>query len=361
MNLRQNKPMPESPAIVAKVKKALAGRAKSTTLRIPWSDFVFSTRNGQVFMPPTLAKAIKTVSKRPQELAGADGVTLVVERGPPSGGSFRPADYTLTAPPQREDVIRHETLHFVQRVGDSLVRTARGDKNMFSREGWSAVVRGRRKSAKEMADAAVEAMKRGGVAAVMALADRDMREAMRESAHLIYGGPKRRSAHGQRGVDIGDKGIASHALLDVEFHTDVLSLAHAAKDHVDRLGRKVTGSELDGIVEGYAQQFTRLMRPARKKDFLRLAKIKTREVAADLIMADRPTRARPAPVRERVQPPRQTPTTPRRGAALPQGLRISHEMHEGRMAYVIYRGSEKTGKYAFSEGKAQQIMERLKG
>jgi hypothetical protein len=351
--------MPESPAIVAKVKKALAGRAKSTTLRIPWSDFVFSTRNGRVFMPPTLAKAIKIVSKGPQELAGADGVTLRVERGRVGSGSFRPGDHTLTAPPLDDSTIRHETLHFVQRVGDALVRTARGDKNVFSFAGWSA-----RRDSKTSGDEAVEAMRRGGVAAVLALADRQELQALRERTHVLYGGPKRRSAHGQRGITDTLAPIREaryHALLDVEFHTDVLSLADHVKGQAALLGRKVTGSELDALVEKWGKQFTMLMRPVRKKDFLRLAKMKAREVAADLLVAERPARPTRAPVPERVQPPKRAPATPRRGAALPQGLRISHEMYEGRMAYVIYRGAEKTGKYAFSESKAQQIMERLKG
>lgn len=131
--LRQNKALPESPKIVAAVAAALAKlRGGGKELIIPWEDFVFSTREGKPYMPPTLAEGIRRVKRRARnvgELATPKGVRLRVTVSPfgEYSGSFFPEDFTLSVSPDRPSVvIRHELIHFVQEVGSALIRVKEG-------------------------------------------------------------------------------------------------------------------------------------------------------------------------------------------------------------------------------------------
>ena len=124
MLLRPNKPMPESPAILATVRanlpKTEGGKAVVT---IPWKDFVFSTRDGKTFMPPTLQKGLDTIKagqhRTVLDFASPKGVTLTIQRGERGEGHFAMNTFTLTA--FNESSIRHEALHFVQTVGSHLI------------------------------------------------------------------------------------------------------------------------------------------------------------------------------------------------------------------------------------------------
>jgi hypothetical protein len=122
--LRPNKPMPESPAILATVRanlpKTEGGKAVVT---IPWKDFVFSTRGGKTFMPPTLQKGLDAIMAGQHrwvfDYASPKGVTLTIRRGEQGEGHFAMNTFTLTA--YDEASIRHEALHFVQTVGSHLI------------------------------------------------------------------------------------------------------------------------------------------------------------------------------------------------------------------------------------------------
>lgn len=124
MLLRPNKPMPESPAILATVRENLPKKqGGSAVVTIPWKDFVFSTRGGKTFMPPTLQKGLDAIRageyRTPLDLASPKGVTLTIRRGERGEGHFSMSTFTLTA--YDEASIRHETLHFVQTVGSHLI------------------------------------------------------------------------------------------------------------------------------------------------------------------------------------------------------------------------------------------------
>lgn len=375
--MRQNKAMPESPAIVAKVTKALHS-GRRTELTIPWSDFVFSTREGKTFMPPTLAKGIAILKKTRRPLAGPEGVRLNVV--PAERGSFAPDTFLLQSS-LREGTLRHETLHFVQTVGDNLIRLTKGDPTAFAKFG--------------VLDRLHKAVGPGAK-------KRDLELAMLQGVGSgLYGGPKRRSATMGKGISSRSKYAKDrpvHALADIEFQTDTLSLAvkTAALPEMS----KATPAELALKISINAlYNYTHRMKPQRRQDFTRVAfqraaemlgisseltpsvkkalgeeAGKPRRKVATASPSPTPARTKPAaPARKRTLPFPPPPPTPARRRPTPPpkkrtqapavrstALRVVETTMNGRKVYAVYRGDEPTGKYGFSEAKANEIMGRMR-
>lgn len=131
MRLRQNKPMAESPRIVDLVMRTLRTMkpGEQRNIRVPWSYFVFSTRDGKAYLPPTIAQGMLY-----RQMKGFDsmGLTLVhlASDTVPHGEADVAATYgsgVLTVPRlYSEDTVRHELLHFTQSVGASMIQAATG-------------------------------------------------------------------------------------------------------------------------------------------------------------------------------------------------------------------------------------------
>ncbi len=136
----ENKAVHESPLIVAKMKKALA-RLKRTgeteaKIFVPWSDFVFSVRNGQPYLPPTYAVGLdrwkefyRALPAAIQEHAATtdEGMYLTLQYKSPHAPCPTAAcqsGLVTWLQVDRETSLRHELLHLYQNVSDALIESS---------------------------------------------------------------------------------------------------------------------------------------------------------------------------------------------------------------------------------------------
>jgi len=134
----RNKPMPESPKVVAAAEAVFETLppGKGKVITVPWEHLVFSTREGRPYMPPTLAEGLRRVLRKEKhigQIATPKGVRLNLRTDPnfsgwfdasPLGGMF----YTLNVRkyPGWRDTLRHELLHFTQAVASDLIAASHG-------------------------------------------------------------------------------------------------------------------------------------------------------------------------------------------------------------------------------------------
>lgn len=251
--LRQNKPMPASPKIIAAAERALASVPTGEIARIfvPWSDFVFSTREGKTYMPPTIAEGIRRVRGDERGHVRASGVHLSLlrsDRDVGNRGTFDPISFRVTLyPTANEATLPHELLHFVQQVGSQLIKLAtkaeitlekRGDRYVILRDGKPT---GRERLIATPTPRVGKKKSIGQrlpkVAFALALPTGASRHDQRW--RMLFGGPKRKlravKAKGSElyfspDVEQGRSSL-SHGEREIELHTNALSAGlNAAND-----------------------------------------------------------------------------------------------------------------------------------
>lgn len=345
MMLRSNKAMPRSHRIEELVFEALSQSSitrRPKTITIPWNAFVFSTREGKVYLPPNIAKGIALA--KAADPSRAKGEKLKVKFTHERGSYFPPE--RMLQSDLTKSVVGHEVLHFVQDVGSRMLRIAKG--------------------LPEERTAEIGHDGRAGLRVGPA-------NKLKSVATWLYGMPKRRSrsqAFPYLGVPLSSE---AHGELDVEFMTDALSFAQQAagqfafnEDEFALFVRFI----LDRTSE------TKRFSPRRLQDFKRtvwemaveahnrkyhttFSTALTPGVRAILRLPARMV----APARQErpVEPVRPVePAEVRPVTVAHTGLRIVRSKVDGRPAFCIFRGSENTGKYAFSEAKAKEIMGRMR-
>ena len=347
MIYRQNKPMPESPLILERVRRALP--RGGGYFNVPWSEFVFSTRDGKTYMPPTLKKGIEMVSRTPRHFAGSKGVLVRVERA--MGGTYDGDTFTIASAPN-ENTIRHETLHFVQSVGDNLIRVTKGDPTAFTPGGMeSRMAVG--VETQEGADRAFLSAKGFG----------------------LFGGPKRRHATKGKGMTkyTYQRDHAVHALHDMEFQTNIVSIAVTVEEHMKAYVPKPMWNPITLAIGARKESEvkTAKMTPERARAFRRGVFIR---VANDLglpatlippvkaalgetvVIPPKPERK---PARERAQPPVR-PVPPPAPPQVQRGTTYRAGKQDGRSAFLIFKDGQPTGKYFYTEDKAKAFCAKAR-
>jgi hypothetical protein len=388
-------------AVVTALHESQKKRGAEVEIFVPFKDIVFSTRNGKVYLPPTIAKGLEEFKKWAKGSPGVrtDGIPLHV-RLRPGRGAYHYREWRIDSS-FRADTVAHETMHFVQAVGELLLNFAKGKGYVVEK---------------------IEAIPGPRGSTVVGVKRED--GTYRPLDTRTYGMPKRRSkTHYYRLAFSRDRAKGwHHGERDIEFMSNALSYgmwaAHDATPEADETAlariltyflrrgaladgtlsrssptrmRDFTKAAWDNAVHEFnqlhsgdisreltpelrtilrlpaAQQARPAPKPRRKAAApppvppapARVARTRARPPARPPTPPPPPPPAPPAP-RARTQPPKQKAATPRQGAALPQGLHIVRESVGGRPAFCIYRGSENTGKYAFSEAKAKEIMGRFR-
>ena len=352
---RQNKPMPESPKIIERVRRAV--KAGGFDFNVPWSEFVFSTRDGKPYMPPTLKKGIEMVSRSPHPYADEKGVWLHVERS--MGGTYDGGKFTIASAPS-ESAIRHETLHFVQSVGDNLIRVTKGDPTAFTSGGMKRrMIEGTK--TREEAEKAFLAAKGFG----------------------LFGMPKRRHATSGKGMTVrGYQTDATvHALHDTEFQTNIISIAVRVEEHMQSYVPKPMWNPIT-IANGAREESevkTARMTPERARAFRRgvfqraatdlglpatlIPPVKAALGETVVIPPKRERKAPPKPerkpARERAQPPVR-PVPPPKPPQVQRGTTYRIGKQDGRSAFLIYKDGQPTGKYFYTEDKAKAFCAKAR-
>lgn len=397
MPYRKNRAMPESPKITAKVRKAFTESIQNkhgVDLIIPWSDFVFSN----VALPPSskIRKGLELVQKlprnSPRSLATPAGVFLRVvasNRKKDVRGSFSAKEHRISvyevadrSSESLDSTLRHELLHFVQYVGENLILVAE-DRPAFMR-GTNTARR------------AAEAISREGVLA----------------PHR-YGVSKRRS------LSKVPKGSGRGPALDIEFMTHALNRGLDTFHALAGLSKIDENLVFTMLVEQVDRKDYDLVR-SRRRDFLAAAytvaakelnkkrKIKPlleeslgQAILKRLISDDALSEARTGWTAPTIQEKRdvvegaerraealrmkrarrlrfhtakkksvQKPSTisareslllqrTKRQKAVTPSARVVKETHQGRAVFSIYQGTEPTGKYFYSQEKADAFVRRF--
>jgi hypothetical protein len=358
------------------LEQSLTRRNSGIFLKVPWDKFIFSTRNGQPYMPPSLQKGLDNLPSYMR-----DGVNLTVRHtDDQSAGHFTRGTMELVSP-LVTSTIAHETLHFVQFVGQVLLQLGQGHG-----PDWA--------SARVMRDGQwVVSGSAGG-------------KKSRPYDTMEYGMPKKRAlTRHYRPADGGAHGqdASEHGLRDIEFMSNALSVAHTAAlsplNSPEQIAETLYSTvhffypgttakfspqrlrDFYSAMWGYAVQrlveqgapaskypptptpaiwpiLSGQVSPSRERALKELAEYdrrmerKRRRGAAEAVSPPRPARPASPPPRER---PAALPPAAVRGE-----YRVVREMVNGREVFSVYKGSTPTGKYAFSEDKARAIMGKLK-
>jgi hypothetical protein len=420
MQIRRNKPMPVSPKIIDRVKEALrqsnarfgeleVGKGTPMDILVPWDDFVFSTRKDakgvyQPYLPPAFEKGLKELKK-----AFPKGVPLAVIATRKAGGTFAYAPtMSLESRVGDESTIVHEVLHFVQHVGDSVLRVGLGKLPA--------------KSAFDL-KARVKAMKAKEIATPIA----------------FYGKPKKRSQTSSKeeyaaketyqliqmigiaGEAMIQKLFQGHAAQNVEFYANAYSYGLDAANVVISISRfssirpedvlhalvnvnytrslkgQPQSRQIDAVKAAYriaADEINKrgvklpltvstqmipkeLIENIKSGEELRRERREARAKQIGVTIPQRKpsTRTTPTPTpkpaakpkpRPRRAAPTPAPTPARRAAAAKvkaSGYEVRREVSAlagGRMAFVIYLEGKPTGKYFFSDEKAQAYCQKAR-
>jgi len=420
--LRTNKPMPESPKAVALVMAARRQLEREfradlmprpwpefvgkTQVLIPWDHFVFSTRDGKPYMPPSIQKGLDRIQNgyetgRPE--VTKRGVLLTIGLRPPTNnanGAFYPYDLLMGVPPRDSNpsadaTLRHEMLHLTQMVGSNLIEAGLGFSEVFSQERMDRPQRATRRRGKEQ---------------------RRMLD-----YGQVYGMPKRRShakfgefwseiqalgAPDRKGVVHFLSPIApAHHHRPVEFHANSLTDAAAIMEHAPYSRESDVATMIDRVlarrwwdektktldmrspqrIYDYAQSVWHRvvdehnatygthfgLKIPENAFFLRKIKAEIQKAKQKSAPSARPPISRstapapePPPPARNAPPPARPSAAPKRApAAKVSGWTVKQEptpLAAGRVAFVIYKDGAPTGKYFFSADKANAYIAKAK-
>lgn len=241
--LRQNKALARSLAVEKRVMDALAQsseRGEMVSIYIPYEDFVFSTRDGKVYMPPSIQKGLDALDP----LERRQGVYVDVLHKP-NEGSFTVGLMRLVAPASDSATIYHEVLHLVQHVGQRLIARGQG------RQGSDPA----------------KYIYRDGKQVIAAVREHGK---LRPYDTMDYGMPKKRSRtyhYRPAGGDQHRPDHAEHGKRDIEFLSNALTIAHETSMLSPRATAEQNAEYLNLTLMTGRPRSVSLFSPQRLKDF----------------------------------------------------------------------------------------------
>jgi hypothetical protein len=266
--VHRNSSIPESPKIVKRVIDAMSylGQDATTVIEIPWDNFVFSNvelpkssliRKGLEMIrregpPLTWSGRPNTAATRDGERVSAERVQLRLEKMRPArareagaNGWLNHADLVIVSLPL-EGTLRHELLHLTQWAAENLIRLAKGEEAFTEQSN----VRAWERRLKEMG------IKEG---------------TERESFWSYRYGVSKREAlsMGKGSKNKGSVTPAQHALLDIEFHTDALTVAMEVMSSLRdfQMISNVTPNQVLEMIGALSDPYVKKFTPKRRYAF----------------------------------------------------------------------------------------------